>query len=146
MSKGTSRRAVLASAGTLTAGLAGCLGLGSDEQIDVTVSNASETPVDYDVSIESFEQSGSVGPGSSDQYEDKLSPPGSATQFDVVARFGRAVSATNESVNDSDTPEEAFLEIGSIDDTVDVNGNVVEISVTFSTERIIVNPVVEGDS
>jgi hypothetical protein len=145
MSKRTSRRAVLAGAGGVTASLAGCLGFGSTEQIDVTVSNASETPLDYDVSIESFEGSGSVEPGGSDQYEDELSPPGSATQFDVFARFGQAVTASNESVNDSGAPEEAFLEIGAIDDTVDVNSNVIEISVTYSAERIIVNPVVENN-
>ena len=146
MSKRTSRRTVLAGAGVVTASLAGCLGLGSSEQIDVTVSNASETAVDYRVSIEDFEQSGSVEPGGSDQYEDKLSQPGSATQFDVTARFGKALSATNETQTNNETPEEAFLELGAIDDTVDVNGNVVELSVTFSTDRIIVNPVVESDS
>ena len=146
MSNGTSRRTVLAGAGALTVSVAGCLDFGSSEQIDVTVSNASETPVDYEVSIENFEESGSVDPGSSDQYEDELSPPDSATQFDVVARFGQAVTATNQSGNDSDAPQEAFLEIGAIDDTVDVNSSVIEISVTFSTERIIVNPVVENDS
>lgn len=145
MSKRTSRRAVLAGGGTVVASLAGCLGRGSEEQIDVTVSNASETPVDYEVSIESFEESGSVDAGGSDQYEDKLSPPGSMTQFDVVARFGKAVTATNESVNDSNGPREAFFEIGSINDTVDVNSNVIEISVTFSAERIIVNPVAENN-
>lgn len=146
MSKGTSRRTVLASAGVATASLAGCLGLGSGEQIDVTVSNASETSVDYEVSIENFEQSGSVDPGGSDQYEDELSQPNSATQFDVTARFGKRLTATNETETDNETPEDAFLELGKIDDTVDVNGSVVELSVSFSPDRIIVNPVVEGDS
>lgn len=146
MSKGTSRRTLLAGAGVVTASLAGCLGLGSTEQIDVTVSNAAETPVDYEMSIEEFEQSGSVDPGGSDQYEDKLSQPDSSTQFDVVARFGKRLTATNETETDNETPEEAFLELGKIDDTVDVNGSVVEISVSYSADQIIVNPVVESDA
>lgn len=88
MSSFSSRRRVLSATGAAVAGtLLGCLDTTEAEDIDITVSNASNTPINYEVTVEASEETGVIEPEGTDQYDDELSQPGSSSQFEVVASF-----------------------------------------------------------
>lgn len=169
MSISLSRRRLLLTAGiAASSGLAGCLG---DEEIDVEIQNLTETPVDYEMQIGSFDEDGSLESEQSDRYEDVLDQPSSSSQFETDIAFGVAVEGVDEDSqhenengdedsqhenengdedsqhengNGDDDPE-GFFEAASIDDPVDVNQDVVEISVTYSEFGIVVDPLVEDE-
>lgn len=152
MSVGLSRRRFLS---TLSAAamcsFVGCLDVTESEDIDITVSNASETPVEYDVSVDSFEETGAIEVGGSDQYEDKLGQPGSSSQFEVVASFTLPPDASqnesqgtgnNQTQNNETT---SGPESNRFETTVDITSDVTEVSVTYTGGQMLVNPVIKSD-
>ncbi|MXR52113.1 hypothetical protein GRX03_10945 [Halovenus sp. WSH3] len=151
MSGRPSRRGLLSSVGAVfAASFAGCLDSSEREEIDVTVSNASTVPVDYDVTIEEVEKTGAIEASGSDQYEDELPRPDSTTRFDVVGSFEidvrgsqnetepRAGSETSGSANESSDGQPGGGRFGA---TIEVTADVTKITVIFTGDQMNVNTV-----
>lgn len=158
MSSFSSRRRVLSATGAAVVGtLGGCLDTTESEDIDVTVSNASDTEISYEVLVEAFEETGVIEVGGTDQYDDELSQPGSSSQFEVVASFETqgvddSQDGTDDSNNETDGTETdgnetegGYSQIERFESTISVHSDVVELSVTYTGGQMTVNPVVEND-
>ena len=84
--KFASRRTFLSVLGAGTAtGLAGCLGR---DDLDVWVRNDLEDPIDYEITVEDFEESGSLDSDTTDRFEEVVSHPGTGEEIDMEVRFG----------------------------------------------------------
>ncbi|WP_336327689.1 hypothetical protein [Halovenus sp. HT40] len=158
MSSFSSRRRVLSATGAAVVGaLAGCLDTSESEDIDITVSNASDTGISYEVLVEAFEETGVIEVGGTDQYDAELSQPSSSSQFEVVATFETqgaddSQDGTNGSNNETDGTEADGNETDGEDSeaeqferTISLQSDVVELSVTYTGGQMTVNPVVEND-
>lgn len=153
MSIRPSRRKLLSATGAvLIASLVGCADLDESEEIDVTVSNASPTPIGYEVTVGEVEKTGTVEASGSDQYEDELSQPESSTRFDVVASFERDLrDGENETQREDTGPEngasenessDAQPETGQFRETIEVTTDVLEVTIAYTGGEINVNTVV----
>jgi hypothetical protein len=153
MSTLSSRRRTLSVIGAAVMGaFGGCFDATESNEVDITVSNASDTPISYEVTVEEFEETGRIDAGGSDQYEDEIDRPGSAGQFDVVASFESVLDDTGDEPaesnsetggNESTSEDSQTRQFGT---TVSVDSDVIELSVTYTGEQMVVNPVVENDS
>lgn len=158
MSGFSSRRRVLSVMGVaVVGGLGGCPDTTESEAIDITVSNASDTPITYEVTIEAFEETGVIDAGGSDQYDDELSRPSSPSQFEVVASFEtQGADDSREGADGSNNETEGTEADGNetdggesqpdqLESPISVHSDVVELSVTYTGGQITVNSVVEND-
>jgi hypothetical protein len=152
MSGRLSRRRLLSTLSAATMGsFVGCLNVTENEDIDITVSNASGAPVEYDVSVDSFAETGAIEVDGSDQYEDKLGQPESSSQFEVAASFTLQLDAgqtESQGPTDNQTRDNGTSngpESDRFETTVDIPSDVTEVSVTYTGGQMIVNPVIESE-
>lgn len=61
--------------------------LGGSSDLNVWIRNDLESPVDYEISVDDFEKSGSLEGADTDTYEDVIAR-GSGEPVDVSVRFG----------------------------------------------------------
>lgn len=85
-----SRRRFLEAASITTAvGTAGCIAdLFPEPHLNVWVRNDREEPIDYEISVENFEKTGSLEGDDLERFEDALRDPGSGQFVDVEIWFG----------------------------------------------------------
>jgi len=142
----SSRRELLSMTSTAVTGfLVGCLDTAETGRIDITVSNASDMSISYEVSVEAFEQTGTIEAGGSDQYENGLDQPGSSRQFDVSATFETRAADAERPAPDNESNKSASdkkrRRTDQFDRPIDVDPDVSALSITYTGGGMDVNSV-----